>query len=468
MPITFNSNLNALNARNKQTRSAKEIGKAFSRLSSGLRINQAADDAAGLAIAGRMTARLRSFNMALRNANDGVSVTQTADAALSESTNILERIRELSVQAANGTLTGSDRASIQTEIGGLVDELNRIGEDTEFNTQKLLDGSFQSREFQVGAGAGQAIELSLGDARAQAIGSQATATGGVNAAALAAGDVTIDGQAVRATTAADDALSTVDAAGSAIAKAAAINELSGQTGVTAEAGAAVATGGAAVAAGAVAAGDLVINGVDIGAVNVQAGDADGSLAAAINAATGQTGVTAALGAGGELELTAADGRNIDVQVGGGAAVHGFAASTVARGTVTLSSNEAFTVGGADSANAIGIAAGAVQVDATQNVGTIDVASAGGASSAFAAIDAAIDHISSQRSRIGAVGNRLGSTIENLQASIENLAASRSRIQDADFAMEQAGLIRAQLLQRAGLGIQAQANVSSKVALRLLS
>jgi len=139
MPLFINSNISSLNAQRHLTRSGKAMARAFERLSSGFRINSAADDAAGLAISSRMTAQIRSLNMATRNTNDGISLVQTAESAMYEATNILERMRELAVQAANDTNTLSDRLSLQGEIDQLLDEITRIGDTTEYNTEKLLD-----------------------------------------------------------------------------------------------------------------------------------------------------------------------------------------------------------------------------------------------------------------------------------------------------------------------------------------
>ncbi len=469
MPIKMNPNLPSLQDGRHLNRSAKAVSKAFERLSSGLRINQAADDAAGLAIADRLSAQVRSLGSAIRNANDGYSMAQVADAGLAETGGMLSRMRELTIQAGNGTLTASDRNAIQGEIDQIKDELNRIGGQTEFNTNKLLDGTLTA-DIHIGAGANETVTLAVGDARATALGAQAQVEGtAVDANALAAGELTIDGVAIRATTAADDTTSTAGQAASAIAKAAAINEVAGETGVTATVGEAVATGGAAVGAGDLAAGDLVINDVDIGAVTgVTADDGGGNLVAAINAHSAETGVTADVADTGELVLTAEDGRNIDVQVGGGAAVHGFAADTLATGTVTLTSDEAFTVGGGAGAGRIGVAAGDYAVDRTSTIDSVSVGTPAQGGDALSVIDAAISQVSSQRSGLGSLQNRLGSTINTLQATSQNLMAAQSRVRDADFAAQTAEMTRAQIMQQSGIAIRAQANASPAVILNLLS
>jgi flagellin len=471
MALIINSNIVGLNGQRSLSRSASSIAKAFEALSSGKRINSAADDAAGLAITSRFSAQIRGINTAVRNANDGIGLINTADVALGQATDIVGRIRELSVQASNGILTSSDRASIQGEIRGLTEQLNQIGETTEFNTKNLLDGSFQDLTLQIGANAGQTATIQLGDARATALGAVAAVTGtDVNAARIVGnGDLTINGTTIRASLVADDTLSTVGQETSAIAKAAAINEASGETGVTATVNATDASAGVAVGAGNLGAGELTINGVDIGVVSdVQAGDSDGRLAAAINAVTSQTGVTAEVNGAGELQLTAEDGRNIDIDVnGGGAALAGFAADEVARGTVTLTSDEDITVGGSNSGVA-GLVSTTTKVDTTNTVDDIDASSQAGAQDALAVLDSALDQLNAFRTGLGATRNRLTSTLNNLGAAAQNLAASRSRILDADFASVQADLIKAQLSQQVGIGIQAQGNSSARVVLGLLS
>ena len=471
MALIINSNIVGLNGQRSINRSNRSIADAFQQLSSAKRINSAADDAAGLAIANRFSAQIRGINTAIRNANDGIGVVQTADAALGQVEDNLTRIRELSVQASNGLLTASDRRSIQSEIDGLKSEINDIGGNTQFNTQNLLDGSFQDKTLQIGASEGQTATISLGDARSAALGAQAEVTGAdVSAGGITgAGDLTINGTAIRASLNGDDTSSSTGNDTSAIAKAAAINEASGTTGVTATANATDAAAGAAVGAGDLAAGELVINGVDIGAVSgVAAGDSGGNLAAAINARSSATGVTAEVDSAGELQLTAEDGRNIDIDVnGGGAALSGFAADSTERGTVTLTSASDITVGGTNSGVA-GLTSTTTAVDTADSIATLDATTQEGASDSLDTLDAALQQVSSLRSQLGATENRLGSAIENLGSVSQNLASSRSRIEDSDFAQQQAELIKAKLSQQVGIGIQAQGNASAQIVLGLLS
>ena len=173
--MRINTNTRSLNAIRQQNSTQKLLGKAFQRLSSGLRINQAADDAAGLAISSRFTSQTRGLNQAIRNANDGISLVQTAEGALSSVTDNLQRIRELSIQAANGTLNDQDRGAIQAEIDQLTSEIERIGETTTFNGKKLLDGTSGLQNFQVGANARETITVGSVDARASTLGAAAMA-----------------------------------------------------------------------------------------------------------------------------------------------------------------------------------------------------------------------------------------------------------------------------------------------------
>jgi flagellin len=293
------------------------------RLSSGVRINSAKDDAAGLAISTRMTANIRGLSAAIRNANDGISLTQTAEGSLSSISDNLQRIRELAVQSANTGNNESDRGALNTEARQLVSEIDRIANNSQFNGIKLLDGSFQNQSLQVGAGndTNDRIAISIGSAKVSALGIGSNSsyskvlTAGINVSnvALAAGALSINGAQIGASSA--DGVSYTNADASAIAKASAINAASGLTGVTATVGKTTITGVAATTTAVIAAGNVMINGVDIGEIGLSSGPVDRGTqtAAAINAKTSQTGVTAVSNTStGVVSLTAADGRNITV------------------------------------------------------------------------------------------------------------------------------------------------------------
>ena len=320
----INTNLSAIGAQNSLRTSALNQTTAMERLSSGIRINSAKDDAAGLAISTRMTANIRGISAAIRNANDGISLTQTAEGGLSSIGDNLQRIRELAVQSANTGNSESDRAALNKEAQQLVSEIDRVANNSSFNGIKLLDGSFQNQSLQVGAGsdANDRIAISIGSAKVSALGigsnssySKILAAGtNVPTAALVAGDLSISGAQIGASV--SDGVSFRNADGSAIAKAAAINAASGLTGVTATVGKTTVIGAAATSMSATVANAVMINGVDIGPITgtaTSAVDRGTQTAAAVNSKTSQTGVTAVADAGtGVVTLTAADGRNITV------------------------------------------------------------------------------------------------------------------------------------------------------------
>lgn len=476
MGLYINTNVASLNAQRNLTGSSSALGRSFERLSSGLRINSAKDDSAGLAIASRFSSQIRGLNQAVRNTNDGISLAQTAEGALQESQNILQRVRELSVQAANDTNSASDRESLQAEVDQLAAELDRIATTTQFNGSKILDGSFLGSRFHVGANSRETITVNVQDARSSALGRQSRTDGDyVDATvSLSTGDVQINNVSIRGTVAADDSLSTTLKEGSAIAKAAAINDSSKFTKVRAIVNKAVSDGNSAIGGGTLDSTNYIkINNQTITGITVQSNDADDALVNAINAVTAETGVIATLDKDNALVLTAEDGRNIDVETqGNGATISGLTTDTLT-GSITLQSEEAVTlaVNGANTDAALGL--GVVGTPETYGVNsnfavkTIDITSRDGANLAIEISDVAIGQVSSIRASLGAIQNRLESTVSNLSATAENLSAARSRIQDADFASETAQFTRNQIIQQAGISVLAQANQQPQVALSLL-
>lgn len=465
--LTISTNVPSLNAQRQLAKNSGALSKSFQRLSSGMRINTAADDAAGLAISNRMTAQIRGLNQAARNASDGISLAQTAEGALAETTSMLQRIRELAVQSANDTYTATDRAAIQAEVDQLLAEVDRIATQTEFNGRRLLDGSFNDLRLHVGAYAGQNIAYSIASARVFSLGAVAERTGAeVTAVALGEGTLTLNGVAVRGSIAQDDHLSNVgNVAASAVSKAAAINASTAAHGVVATVNANTFAVGA-VTGGAVADGDLQVNGVSVGALTVVAGDADFALRNAINAISSRTGVFASVDAG-ALVLTAGDGRNVSVDfAGGGAAALGGAAGGVSYAQVTLQADESFTIAGAGAAT-LGHAEESVAVNTAVNASTVSLTSQAGANEAISLLDTAIRQVSSQQAGLGAMLSRLTAATSNLSAASENISAARGRIQDADFAAETAIFSKNQILQQASTAMLAQANVSTQIALQLI-
>lgn len=481
MGLFVNTNIASLNAQRNLTTSTSKLQRSFQRLSTGKRINSARDDAAGLAISTRFTSQIRGLNQAVRNTNDGISMAQTVEGALQESTNILQRMRELSVQAANDINTEKDRESLNAEISQLIDELNRIGDTTTFNNQKVINGDFVQSFFHVGANAHETLGIRVRDARATNLGLGAQITSGeMNNVAFdrlnAAGQVFVNGVTLRSTVPSDDQVSTVDNAASAIAKANAINDMTEYHGVTARALETVndANGDIGIFNADPdqnvldSTHNIVINGQIITGFQVVAEDANGELLAQINAVSDRTGVVASLDEDNRLVLKAVDGRNIEVEGNGnGEAITGLTAG-VTYSTIELNSEEQFEVTGA--VDLLGFDPAApplVGVTRNNSVATVSVLTRDGANRAIEILDRALAQIAQDRSDLGAVQNRLESTVSNLSTISENLSASRSRIEDADFAQESASLARNQILQQAGTSILAQANQAGQVALSLL-
>jgi len=487
MALTINTNIASLNAQRNLSKSQDALTRSMQRLSSGLRINSAKDDAAGLAITNRMTAQIRGLNQASRNANDGISLAQTAEGALGETGNMLQRMRELAVQSANSTNSSADRTSLNSEFISLVAEINRIATETSFNNRNLLDGSF-SGNFHVGPNADQTISVNVASAKGNTLGGTLytqtlTLTSGLNGAGveaansftgLAASELYIAGTGLSATSASKDTLSAADNAESAMALAAAINDQAGSTGVSA-----AVTEAAFTAAG----GDystpftldstnfLYINGQQVTGTGIS--DLD-SLVSIINAQV--TGVTAS-NEGGELKLVASDGRNICVAaytnaasaIFGQSAAIGAAATpvTIARGGITLTGTADFAVN--DTAIDSEITGEADTATATNRyVDDISITSIANSNEAIRVIDLALTDVDSLRGDLGAVQNRFESTIANLNSVAENLTAARSRVLDADIAMETTIMTKANILQQAGIAILAQANQTPQLALSLLS
>ncbi len=395
----------------------------------------------------------------------------------------LQRMRELSVQAANGTNSGSDRAALQAEVAQLTAEINRVSSTTQFNGLNLLDGSFTNSVFQVGANSAQTISLTVASASASTLGGNAVAglaVGAVLSNAKAGAANNVDLQTL--TVSGNGASSALSVAAGASAKtiAAQVNAVQGTTGVTATA---VTT---ATVAGIVAGtASLSLKGSNSTAITVSATNAVATdlsaMVKAVNDQTGLTGITAT-SSGNNLVLTSATGDDINVGTADGAGVGANAATLAGADSpttaVTLGAvGTGTTVGGLlsfDSASAFTvlsttatIVAAATTASTLTSVGSLDISTQNGATSALKVIDSALAGVSSQRASLGAVQNRFESTVSNLQTSAENLSASRSRIQDADFAQETANLSRSQILQQAGTAMVAQANQLPQGVLALL-
>jgi len=496
MPQVINTNIASLNSQRSLNASQTSLNQSLQRLSSGLRINSAKDDSAGMAISSRMTAQINGLNQAARNANDGISLAQTAEGALSEVSNNLQRLRELAVQSANATNSASDRASLQAEASQLTAEITRVAGQTQFNGINLLDGTFTSKDFQVGANASQVISISsVADSRSSALGSHTlaadgTATGSTLVGATAAST----GNAVGAET--DLTLTTSGGTTSVISYAAnstaatiasAIGTAASGIGVTATAtnSTTLASLGAAgtVSFTLFGGANSTVQGAAVSAVIADQNDLS-NLVSAINGVQGTTGITAAFttaGSKASITLSTTDGRNIgigtfnntaagagDTVVFGGSTLTDGAAATanaVVTGTISLSSTKGPIATAA--ANADVFASAGVNNSSFTSVAALDLSTASGAQNAIAALDAALGQVNVSRGDLGAYQNRFSSAITNLQTSSENISAARSRILDADFAAETATLTRGQILQQAGVAMLAQANSLPNNVLSLL-
>lgn len=501
MPQIINTNISSLTAQRNLDTSQSSLATSLQRLSSGLRINSAKDDAAGLAITDRFTTQIRGLNQAARNANDGVSLAQTGEGALAEITNNLQRIRELAVQSANATNNASDRAALDLEVQQRLAEIDRVSSTTSFNGTKILDGTFGTAAFQVGANVGETIDLTISSGtRTSQIGQIATGTSSaeVTTAALTGSGTIQVGSASAVTVGVSTAGSEAgQSIGSAFSKVEAINAAS-VPGLTATATNTIELTIAAFAGTGDAsdAYDLRINGVDVfsgfdletGALTQQ------QVTDAINAQSDNTGVSAVLN-GADLQLTAADGRDIAIgqtltgvtgglSAGAGTVVDGITyragtigtlanatsnstdATAVNGGTVTLTANENIVLTGDGALLGFTGANTTIAVDTT-TLNSVGVTTVANANDAISRIDAALTSVSDLRSTFGAIQNRFESTVTNLATTAENLSAARSRILDADFAAETANLTRAQILQQAGTAILAQANAIPQNVLTLL-
>ncbi|MBW1776922.1 MAG: flagellin [Deltaproteobacteria bacterium] len=507
MALTINTNVAALNAQRNLGASQLALNRSMQRLSSGLRINSAKDDAAGLAISDRMTAQIRGLNQAARNAYDGISLAQTAEGALQEATNIMQRMRELSVQSANETNTDTDRQSLNAEFQSLMNELDRIAETTAFNGKKVLDGSIGQATYQVGPDVGDTVTVnmatsmktnSIGNyvANTFSLATDGTATDGDTYDLGADGDLKINGESIDAAN--DGSYGQGD--GSAKSVAEAINAKTALHGVTAQAQKTVKTVTStqiqSFGAWTDAGNDdtltytLEINGVTIETKSEgDTGSTVDALAAKINAVSSTTGVTAKVEDDGGMTLAAADGRNIEIKetlagsTGADAdTVTGYFGHTldatgaasidnydITKADLKLTSAQDIKLDFANEADTLFGYADATATDtiSTQSLTTSDILTIAKANDAIYRLDQAIEDVDVFRGDLGAAQNRLESTIANLQNVSENLSAARSRILDADIAQETSSLVKQNILQQAGVAILAQANQAPQLALSLL-
>ena len=502
--VSVNSNIASVDARNSLMGNNVMMETAIQRLSSGKRINQASDDAAGLQIANNLTSQINGLKMATKNAGDGISLINTVDGGLAEATDILQRMRELAVQSSSDTNSGQDRVFIQDEINALNTELNRISSTTQFNGVNVLDGTFGDISLQVGYDVSQTVNMSVNSSDTTTLGAYqrnsvvedlATSVDTYALASSAHGAALVDGADYTVSGFFGSDTAYVNASADARDVAAAFNLISGNTGIAASAETRARL--TMSAAGTIT---FSLYGKSSTASTVTATVTAISdltnLKDAINGVSGSTGIEATLTsdkAGVNIinpegytiyfaDVTAAGGADVDLNVGtleySAAAAEtvgtlhamkGDAAtddSNFVLGKVTLSSDKAFSMASGHANNHFS-GATTVLASSLSQLGDINLKNVHGAQKALAIIDKAINMVDTTRSTMGALNNRLESTIENLSNIKVKSEASLSRIMDADYAEETTALSKSQVLSQAATAMLAQANQAPQGVLRLL-
>ena len=470
MALSVITNTSSINAQRNLSKSSEGLATSMQRLSSGMRINSAKDDAAGMQIANRLTSQVNGLGVAQRNANDGISMAQTAEGAMQESSAILQRMRDLALQSANGSNGADDRAALQKEVGALQQELTRIAETTSFGSTSLLDGSFGTKQFQVGANANETINVSLGNMSADAIGAyDIEGNGTVFGAVAVAGTLATNEVITADTLSVNGKPVSIGANDGADGVADAINAEA--TGVTATAKLEVTLAGITSADNA-----TIKIGEDTYDLAAYGGDmerltedlvADGYDAVYDSAAGGSIALKAE-GVGG-IETIA---ETVDTPAGTLTfdGITAAAADTSKTSELHLTSPDKIGISGSTANEILGgtivNTGGSGELTSVESMDISGVTS-DGAQSAIQTIDAALAQIDSQRADLGAVQNRFSHTISNLSNVAENVSASRSRIEDTDFASETAVMTKNQILQQAGTTILAQSNQLPQAALSLL-
>ncbi len=490
---TINTNIGAINAQSNMARVNDDFNTAMTRLSTGLRVNAAKDDAAGMAIGEKMTAQVMGLNQAIRNAADGKNLVDTTEGAHVEVSNMLQRLRELAVQSANDTNTASDRGSLMAEAKQLIAEVDRVAETTTFNGMNILDGTFKGKQLQIGADSGTTMQIDVDSAKATDIGAHEL-TSEASTSSFDSETVTISGHrgSESFTTATTDSAKDI---------AARINGISSSTGVSASASTTAVLEGPKAAGAAVASTvSFKVNGVATKAVAVPAADPSGglrleSLRDSINDLTSQTGVTAEINDSGNIVLSDVDGDDISITdfasstasstmtitTGDGAATFDLDPTTAGttdtvtmKGQVNMASTNTFSVATDVTDDGVAGTESFLDTDAALHFGSslnavseIDITTSEGANSALKVIDVALSKINDSRADLGAVSNRLDSVISNLTNISTSVQAAKSQVMDADFAQESTNLARGQILSQAATAMLAQANSSKQGVLQLL-
>ena len=500
MSMVINTNTASLVAQAAQASNNKALDTAMERLSTGMRINAASDDAAGLSIATRMESNISGMNQAIRNAMDAQSLIDTAESSQAETMNLMQRIRELAVQASNDTNSQSDRLALNAEVTQLRTEIDRIASTTTWAGQNLLDGTFVGKSFQIGSFAGETLKINQDAMTSANLGEHSYETVGMASAAAATATATMASTGFTVLGKDGSAAATVTAADTAKALAAAVNVDTADTGVKAAAHTALQFEFGASTAPTTTTSFSLNGGGTAQTISASITDVTDltALVTAINSKSGTTGVTAEFNGTdkSKLILREQDGDNITIEgfssLAGtsnltatiteqsnyeGTSFSGATTlttagtdSTIYTGVAKLTSTEAFAL----SKSAAGTAANSYfgdtatsQASSLDQVSQIDISTRAGAEAALSVLDTAMLKVAESRGELGAVSNRLDSTVANLTAIVTNTAASQSRIQDADFAAETSNLTKSQILSQAATAMLAQANASKQGVLSLL-
>lgn len=480
MALTVNTNLASLTVQNNMNKASGGLQTSMQRLSSGLRINSAKDDAAGLQISNRLTSQINGLGVAIKNANDGSSIAQTAEGAMQQSTNILQSMRTLALQSANGSPSAEDRKSNQAQYAALTAELTRIATTTTFGGKNLLDGSFGTTSFQVGANANQTIDMSIGNVAANNIGSQQLKTQSLtpSATGIAGGAITVTGGGQSATV-------TLAAGASAKQIAAQMNGAVGGLAATASTEAQFTVNAATIGAATPPNANFTLQVGSGAAVQFTGVTKTSDLADQLKSNAAKLGIsvnydssTNALSVksdtGENLTFNAGDGgaAGISVATKDGTGTYGTATALaataiIATGAVSLNSSSSYALNGAGVAGVFAAGAATAANSTKTTVNNTDVTTAANAQNAIDVITQAISDIDSQRAGLGAVQNRFDNTVANLQSIADNSSAARGQIQDVDYAAETAQLTKQQTLQQASTAILSQANQLPSAVLKLL-
>lgn len=493
MGMVLNTNIGAIQAQRAISEARMEMESAMERLSTGKRINSAADDAAGLAMIERMNSQIRGLTMATKNANDGIALIRTVENALVEVSGMLQRMRELAVQSANATNSATERAFANNELNQLQLEISRVSANTRYNGTQVLNGTFSAKALQVGTMSGEEINFTIDSVESALLGAYVM-VGENNLGAYTAAASSSFSTTTNLTDDADDVTivgngntRVIDVAANDTAKdlAKKINSVAGATTVFAQARTFANLASASATAESY---QVTINGTQTAAFTISSNDVSDAVSK-INAIFATTGVMASATTENKVLLTDADGDDIIITNGSSGtnltveavgndgvtaqtataislAANGGNDTTQVLGTLRMSSSSGFTVEQANGDTDTFFADG-TQTAELESIGVIDISTQIGASYSIATIDGALERVSGMRGSLGTLQNRLDYSVSNLMKVTEYTIGARSRIEDADFAAETSRLAKAQVLQQAGASMLSQANASTEIVLQVL-